>query len=194
MMNNRPEDRNERPGKREQGQSRGQPINEQIRYPRMQLILEDGQNIGVVTRAEALAKAQLAHLDLVIISDQGAEGVPVAKIMDFGKAQYAKKKKQAQAKKHAKTIQIKEVKLRPKIGEHDFQTKINQAVGFLQEGHRLKVTLMFRGREMAMQQARGIEMFDRIQKALEESGIQHLAVEKELRMGPTWTRMYYIKK
>ncbi len=193
-MNNHPYDRSPRDNKREQSQSRGQPINEQIRYPRMQLILDDGQNLGVVTRAEALAKAQLAHLDLVIIAEQGSEGVPVAKIMDYGKAMYAKKKKQAQAKKHAKVIQIKEIKLRPKIGEHDFQTKINQAVGFLQEGMRLKITLMFRGREMAMQQARGVEMFDRIQKALEEAGIQHLAMEKEVRMGPAWTRMYYIKK
>ncbi len=194
MINNHPIDKNDRTQKREQSQTRGAPINEQIRYPRMQLILDDGQNIGVVTRAEALAKAQLAHLDLVIIADQGAEGVPVAKIMDYGKVQYAKKKKQAQSKKHAKTIQIKEIKLRPKIGEHDFQTKINQAIGFLKEGMRLKITLMFRGREMAMQQARGIEMFDRIQKTLEEAGIQHLAMEKELRMGPAWTRMYYIKK
>lgn len=193
MMNNRPFDKNDRNAKRE-GQARGVPINDQIRHPRMQLILEDGQNIGIVTRAEALAKAQQAHLDLVIIAEQGSEGVPIAKIMDYGKAQYAKKKKQAQSKKHAKTIQIKEIKLRPKIGEHDFQTKINQGVAFLQDGMRLKITLMFRGREMATQQARGIEMFDRIQKAMEEAGIQHLAVEKELRMGPAWTRMYYIKK
>ena len=194
MNNQHPNDRSPRDSRKDQAQSRGVPINEQIRHPRMQLILDDGQNIGVVTRAEALAKAQLAHLDLVIIADQGADGVPVAKIMDYGKAMYAKKKKQTQAKKQSKTIQIKEIKLRPKIGEHDFQTKINQAVGFLQDGMRLKVTLTFRGREMATQQSRGNDMFDRIQKALEEAGIQHLAMEKELRMGSTWTRMYYIKK
>ena len=139
-----------------------QPINENIRFPRVQLITNDGQNIGVVSRDEALRSAHLAGLDLVLIAEQGSEGFPVTKIMDFGKLLYAKKKKQAEAKKHQKTIQVKEVKLRPKIGEHDFLTKMNQAVQFLKDGKHLKVTVAFRGREAITKEERGTQMFDKI--------------------------------
>src|SRR5580692_513377 len=96
------------------------PVNEKIRAERVQLITQDGENVGVVPTSQALRMAQLASLDLVVIADQGKEGVPIAKIMDFGKAAYEKKKQQAEAKKHQKVIQVKEVKLRPKIGEHDY--------------------------------------------------------------------------
>ena len=84
-----------------------------------------------------------------MIVESGKEGVPVVKIMDFGKALYEKKKKQHEAKKHQKLIQVKEVKISPKIGEHDFQTKMRQAMDFLNEGKRLKITLFFKGRENA---------------------------------------------
>src|SRR5689334_22882959 len=96
----------------------GPLLNEKIRAPRLQLIAEDGHNIGIVSRGEALKLAQEANLDLVIIADEGREGVPVAKIMDFGKSLYEKKKKQHDAKKHQKVIQVKEIKMGPKIGEH----------------------------------------------------------------------------
>src|ERR1700744_3143797 len=132
-----------------------QLINENIRVSRLQLITHDGQNVGVVSREEALRLAHVAGLDLVLIAEAGAEGVAVAKIMDFGKAIYAKKKKQAEAKKHQKVIQVKELKLRPKIGEHDFITKMNQAIQFLKEGKHLKITLQFRGREITTSEERG---------------------------------------
>ena len=106
-------------------------INESIVAPRVQLILSDGENIGVVPRAQALQAAQLADLDLVMIAEAGNEGVPVVKVMDLGKSLYEKKKKQNEAKKHQKVIQVKEIKIRPKIGPHDFQTKMNQSVDFL---------------------------------------------------------------
>jgi translation initiation factor IF-3 len=170
------------------------PINEQIRFPRLQVINYDGKNVGIITRIEALRLAQEAGLDLVLLADQGAEGVPVAKVMDFGKALYAKKKKQAESRKHQREIQIKEIKIRPKIGEHDYQTKINQAIDFLKDGKRLKVTLMFKGREMVLQQERGMALFDKIDKSFEAAELKHVVREKDTKMGALWSRMYYLKK
>ena len=113
------------------------------------LLLKMGVILGLLSRGEALKLAQEASLDLVMIAEEGREGVPVAKIMDFGKSLYEKKKKQHEAKKHQKVIQIKEVKMAPKIGEHDFQTKMRQAIDFLKDGKRVKITLFFKGRENA---------------------------------------------
>lgn len=175
-------------------QPAGPVINEKIRYERMQLILADGQNIGIVSRDEALRAAREAQLDLVILTEQGPEGFPIAKVLDFGKAAYAKKKQQAEAKKKQHIIQIKELKLRPKIGEHDYQTKINQAIEFLKEGKRLKVTIMFRGRESAMRDERGAEFFEKIAKSFDDAGLtKHLIQEKDVKTPQSWTRMYYMK-
>lgn len=173
--------------------SGNQLVNEQIRVPKMQLIDHTGQNVGVIGRSDALRMAHEAGLDLVLIADQGAEGVPVVKIMDFGKALYAKKKKMSEAKKHQKVIQIKEIKMRPKIGEHDYQTKLNQAIQFLKDGKKLKVTLMFKGREMALQQERGTELFNKIDQGFSDAGLSVMQ-EKEIRMGSVWSRMYFSKK
>src|SRR5579863_429074 len=142
-----------------------QLVNQQIRAERVQLILQDGENIGVVNRGQALRQAEEAGLDLVMIAQAGKEGVPVVKIMDFGKVLYEKKKKTIEAKKHQKIIQIKEVKMSPKIGEHDYQTKIKQAVGFLTSGKRVKITLSFRGREKMTKDQRGAELLDKIEKS-----------------------------
>lgn len=169
-------------------------MNEKIRDPFVQLITHEGENIGVISRAEALRKADLAGLDLVLISEGGREGVPVVKIMDFGKVLYEKKKKQAESKKHQKVIQVKEIKMSPKIGEHDYQTKIKQALQFIQEGKRVKVTLFFKGREMVTKEERGIEMFEKIDKSFEAAGIlQDLIQEKDAKMGQLWSRIYYLK-
>lgn len=170
------------------------PINENIRVSKMQLIDENGVNRGVVSRDEALLLSREAELDLVLLSDNGSQGVPVVKIMDFGKALYEKKKKLAEAKKHQKIIQVKEVKFRPKIGEHDYQTKMKQALDFLMSGKHLKITLMFRGREIATKNDRGSEFFDRIQKTFEEHGIlKNLVQEKDSKSGQFWSRIYYLK-
>ena len=172
----------------------GPLINERIRAPRLQLIAEDGHNIGIVSRGEALKLAQEAGLDLVVIAEEGREGVPVAKVMDFGKALYEKKKKQHEAKKHQKVIQIKEVKMGPKIGEHDFQTKMRQAIDFLNEGKRVKITLFFKGRENATKHERGAELFDKIAKTFEEHDIlKNLNQEPDTRMGSLWSRVYFLK-
>ena len=169
------------------------PINENITYQRIQLITHDGRNFGVVPRRDAQQLANLEGLDLVIISEEGSEGVPVAKIMDYGKSLYAKKKKQTEAKKHQKVIQIKEVKMRPKIGDHDFETKMRQAADFLRDGKHLKVTLIFRGREMIGREERGNQMLEKIDSFFAENGLTNVAHEKDAKMGQIWSRMYYVK-
>lgn len=169
-------------------------INEKIRFPRVQLITNEGENIGVVSREEMLFAASRAGLDAVVIAEQGSEGVPVVKIMDYGKAQYAKKKKQAEAKKRQKVVLVKEVKMKPKIAEHDYQTKMNQAIDFLYDGKRVKITLEFRGRELATREERGSEFFEKINTTLAEKGLlDQLVQEQEAAMGKVWSRIYYLK-
>jgi len=170
------------------------PVNENIRAPKMQIIDENGVNRGVVSRAEALRLATEAELDLVLLSQTGSEGVPVVKIMDFGKALYEKKKKMAEAKKRQKVIQVKEIKLRPKIGIHDYETKMKRGIGFLKDGKHLKITLMFRGREMATKRERGQELFERVHQTFQEHGLlKDLVQEKDSKAGQFWSRIYYLK-
>lgn len=172
----------------------GPLLNEKIRMPRLQLIAEDGRNIGIVSRGEALKLAQEAGLDLVLIAEEGREGVPVAKVMDFGKSLYEKKKKQHEAKKHQKVIQVKEIKMGAKIGEHDFQTKMRQAIEFLKDGKRVKFTLFFKGRENATKVERGTELFDKIQKTFEEYDLlKNLGQEADSKLGSLWSRVYFLK-
>lgn len=170
------------------------PINKNIHFPKVQVISPDGKNLGIVARDEALKLAEKAGLDLVLMSQMGGEGVPVVKIMDFGKALYAKKKQLADAKKHQKSIQVKEIKLRPKIGEHDYQTKINQAVQFLTSGKHLKVTLMFKGRESLTRDERGKELFDRIDASFQQAGLTKVMYEKDTKSPQLWSRIYFLKK
>ena len=169
-------------------------INHQIRAENVQLITADGENIGTISRNQALRQAEEAGLDLVLIAQSGKDGIPVVKIMDFGKVLYEKKKKTLEAKKHQKVIQIKEIKMNPKIGEHDYQTKIKQAVQFLTTGKRVKITLSFRGREIATKDARGAELFTKIEKSFEEHDLaQNLMQEQDSKMGKMWSRIYYLK-
>ncbi len=169
-------------------------INDKIMAPRVQLIMSSGENVGVVPKMEALRHAAEANLDLVMIAERGNDGVPVVKIMDFGKTLYEKKKKATEAKKHQKVIQIKEIKIRPKIGAHDFQTKINQATQFLLDGKRVKITLWFRGRENTLKDEHGSILFERIEKAFSERGVsKDLVSEKDTKVGQFWSRIYYTK-
>jgi len=169
-------------------------VNQQIRAEHVQLITQDGENIGIISRNQALRQAEEVGLDLVLIAPSGKEGVPVVKIMDFGKVLYEKKKKNIEAKKHQKVIQIKEVKMSPKIGEHDYQTKIKQAIQFLTSGKRVKFTLSFRGREMATKDARGEELFQKIEKSFEEyDWASNLVQEQDSKLGKMWSRIYYLK-
>lgn len=169
-------------------------VNEKIIAPRVQLILNDGSNVGVVPKMEALQQAADVDLDLVTIAERGGEGVPVVKVMDLGKALYEKKKKAVEAKKHQKVIQVKEIKIRPKIGVNDFQTKMKHAFQFLKDGKRVKVTLWFRGRENAMKEEHGARLFGMVEEAFENEGLtKDLVSERDTKMGPTWSRIYYLK-
>ena len=169
-----------------------QLINHQIRAEQVQLITQDGENIGIVSRSQALRQAEEAGLDLVLIAIK--DDIPIVKIMDFGKSLYEKKKKTIEAKKHQKVIEVREVKMSPKIGEHDYQTKIKQAVQFLTTGKRVKITLSFRGREMATKDMRGTELFNKIQKSFEDHGlINNLVQEQDAKIGKMWSRVYYLK-
>jgi translation initiation factor IF-3 len=169
------------------------PANEKIKADKVQLIDHLGVNRGVLSRDMALKEAQAAGLDLVLLSDSGAEGVPVVKIMDVGKAFYLKKKKASTAKKNQTVIKIKEIKLRPKIGEHDYQTKLKQGIQFLKDGMRLKVTLMFKGRENSQKEELGRELFDKVDLDLKEVGFANLLTEPDAKSGSFWSRIYFVK-
>jgi translation initiation factor IF-3 len=170
-------------------------INEKIRAPQLQVIDHNGVNVGVLTRREALDIAEDADLDLVLLAEDGGAGVPVAKIMDFGKAVYEKKKKKAEARKHQKVIKVKELKLRPKIGEHDFNHKLGQFIEFIKDGMRVKVTISFRGRENISKESLGQELFKRVENAFNEHGIgRNIGQEGDSRMGQSWSRVYFLKK
>ena len=113
----------------------------------MRLISEDGEQLGVVTIEVALQKAEDAGLDLMEVAPDA--NPPVCKIVDHGKLKYEEKKKQQQSKKKQHIVKIKEIRLRPRIEDHDLMTKLNHGRKFLQDGAKLKVTLMFRGRELS---------------------------------------------
>jgi len=168
-----------------------QLINEQIKAYKVKVISDDGENLGIMARDAALALARQKELDLVMLSDK--DEVPLVKIMDFGKSLYVKKKKLAEGKKKQKVIKVKEIKLRPKIGVHDYQTKINQAVGFLNEGHKLKVTLVFSGREIESMSSVGHDFFSQVDQSLIERGVVDVVQEKDSSAGRFWSKIYYLK-
>ncbi|WP_299437951.1 translation initiation factor IF-3 [uncultured Rhodospira sp.] len=127
----------------------GPRVNDAIRVPQVRLIDAEGENVGVVAIRDALNQAEEAGLDLVEISPNADP--PVCKILDYGKFKYENQKKKNEAKKRQKVIEVKEIKLRPNIDEHDYVVKMKNCHKFLSEGDKVKVTLRFRGREMAHQ-------------------------------------------
>ena len=130
-------------------------INEQIRDREVRVIGEDGQVIGIMSSRDALKLAKEAELDLVKIAPQAKP--PVCKIIDYGKYRYELARKEKEARKKQKTMEIKEVRLSPNIDTNDLNTKVNQARKFLTHGDKVKVTLRFRGRELAhVEQTKGI--------------------------------------
>ncbi len=122
-------------------------INEQIRDKEVRLIGENGEQLGIMSSREAMARAQEADLDLVKIAPQAKP--PVCKIIDYGKYRYELARKEKEAHKKQKTVDLKEVRLSPNIDTNDLNTKVNAARKFLSKGDKVKVTLRFRGREMA---------------------------------------------
>lgn len=140
---------------------KGPRVNEEIKVPSIRLVDADGEMVGVVSVQEGLEMAQEVGLDLVEVSP--AADPPVCKILDYGKFKYAEQKKRNEARKKQKVIEIKELKMRPGIEEHDYQTKMRSMFRFLDEGDKVKITIRFRGREMAHQDL-GVRVLDRIQQ------------------------------
>jgi translation initiation factor IF-3 len=140
-------------------QKDGTRINEEIRVREVHLIDKDGANKGTVAIAEALRLAQEAGLDLVEIAPNATP--PVVKLLDYGKYKYHEQKKAAEARKKQKVVEVKEIKFRPMIDDHDYDVKMRSMVRFFEEGDKVKVTLRFRGREMAHQEL-GVRLLDRV--------------------------------
>jgi translation initiation factor IF-3 len=142
----------------------GPRVNEEIRIPQVRLIDQDGEMQGVMTAREAMHRAFTVGLDLVEISPNADP--PVCKILDFGKFKYEQQKKRNEAKKKQKVIEIKEIKVRPNIDENDYQVKMRAMKSFIEEGDKVKVTLRFRGREMAHQDI-GVRVLERIRAEMD---------------------------
>jgi translation initiation factor IF-3 len=145
----------------------GPRVNDKIRSPEIRLIGADGENVGVVSPARAMQMAEEAGLDLVEISPNA--NPPVCKIMDFGKYKYETQKREAEARKKQKIIEIKEVKFRPNTDINDYNVKMRNVFKFLENGDKVKVTLRFRGREMAHQNL-GRELLERVAEDTKDVG------------------------
>lgn len=143
------------------------PINENITAREVRLIGADGEQIGIVSIDEALAAADEARLDLVEISADAKP--PVCRIMDYGKHLFERRKQQAAARRNQRQTQVKEVKFRPGTEEGDYQVKLRNLIRFLKDGDKAKVSLRFRGREMAHQDL-GMELLKRVEADLAEYG------------------------
>ncbi|MBX6327055.1 MAG: translation initiation factor IF-3 [Pseudolabrys sp.] len=139
----------------------GPRVNEEIRAREVQLIDSNGENKGVVDIHTALSMADAAGLDLVEIAPNSSP--PVCKILDYGKYKYQAQKKAAEARKKQKIVEVKEIKLRPMIDDHDYQVKMRSMKRFFEEGDKVKITLRFRGREMAHQEL-GVQLLNRVKE------------------------------
>ncbi|MBS0640978.1 MAG: translation initiation factor IF-3 [Acetobacteraceae bacterium] len=142
----------------------GPRVNEEIRIPQVRLIDQEGEMLGVMSAREAMQRAFAVGLDLVEISPNAEP--PVCKILDFGKFKYEQQKKKNEAKKKQKVIEIKEIKVRPNIDENDYQVKMRAMKSFIEDGDKVKVTLRFRGREMAHQDI-GVRVLERIRTEMD---------------------------
>lgn len=138
-------------------------INDDITASRVRLVGIDGDQLGIVSLEEALEKAEDEGFDLVEVAPQAEP--PVCKILDFGKFKYDQQKRERESKKKQHVIANKEVRMRPGIGDHDLETKINHAIKFLQEGSRLKISVRFRGRELSRLDL-GTTLLDRVVEML----------------------------
>jgi translation initiation factor IF-3 len=143
----------------------GPRVNEQITSANVRLIDADGENVGVVSTQDANEKAINAGLDLVEISPHADP--PVCKILDYGRYKYEAQKKKNEARKRQKIIDIKEIKMRPNIDSHDYDVKMRSIDRFLEDGDKVKVTMRFRGREMAHQEL-GLAVLKRVEEAFVE--------------------------
>jgi translation initiation factor IF-3 len=143
----------------------GPRVNTDISAPNVRVVDEKGEQLGVISVSKALELAEAAALDLVEVAP-GADP-PVCKILDYGKFKYEAQKKKNEARKKQKIIDVKEIKMRPGIDDHDYQVKMRNMRRFLEDGDKVKVTIRFRGREMAHQNL-GMKVLDRVREELDE--------------------------
>lgn len=151
-------------------------INERIRFPKIRVIDTDGSQLGILTPQEASRLAEEKELDLVLVSDKADP--PVCRIMDYGKYKFELEKKAREAKKKQHTADVKEVKMRYKIEEHDYNVRVNQAERFLKAGDKVKATITFRGREIQHSDL-AEELLKRMATDLQEVGEVQQAPKKE---------------
>ena len=144
----------------------GPRVNDEIRVPQVRLIDETGEMVGVMSARDAMLRAYDIGLDLLEISPNAVP--PVCKLTDYGKFKYEQQKKANEARKRQKVVELKEIKVRPNIDDHDYEVKMKQMKTFIGEGDKVKVTLRFRGREMAHQEL-GIKVLERIRIELGET-------------------------
>lgn len=154
-------------------------INERIRFPKIRVIDTNGDQLGILTPQEARQIAQEQELDLVLVSDKADP--PVCRVMDYGKYKFEQEKKVREAKKKQHNAEVKEVKMRYKIEEHDYQVRLNQAKRFLASGDKVKATIMFRGREIQHSDL-AETLLQRMSKDLEEMADIQQSPKKEGRM------------
>ena len=143
-------------------------INSRIRVREVRVVGEAGEQLGVLATPDALKRAEEAGLDLVEVAPTAVP--PVCRIMDYSKYKYEQEKREKEARKKQRVIHIKEVRMGPKIGEHDYQFKLHNLEDFLKRGDKVKVTMMFKGREMAHTEM-GFELVKRIIESLKEIGL-----------------------
>ncbi|MBC8174937.1 MAG: translation initiation factor IF-3 [Candidatus Marinimicrobia bacterium] len=146
-------------------------VNRRIKAKEVRLINESGEQVGIISFEEALVEAENAGLDLVEVARNATP--PVCRIMDYGKLKYDRKKKQQESKKKQHVVKIKEVRFRPQISDNDFDVKIKQAKKFLNNGCKVKITLMFRGRELTR-----LDLGTELAKRIEEELVEMAVVEK----------------
>ena len=142
-------------------------INDRINYPQLRVVDSDGAQLGVISREEALDVARDRELDLVLVSEKADP--PVCRIMDYGKFKYESSQRAKESRKKASSVSLKEMKYRPKIGQGDFDTKTTKVEKFLSEGHKVKITIMFRGREVFHPEL-GREILERVAETVETVG------------------------
>jgi translation initiation factor IF-3 len=150
--------------------------NERIRVPQVRLIGEDGNQIGVIDTPQALRYAQERDLDLVEVAPEARP--PVCRVLDYSKYKYEQEQKAKQARRHQKQVNVREIKLRPKIADNDYETKKNHVVRFLRGDDRVKVTIMFRGREQTHPE-RGEMLLDRLAEDVAELGTVEQAPQQD---------------
>jgi translation initiation factor IF-3 len=139
-------------------------INERIRVPKVRLIGADGEQLGIVETGDALKQAQEADLDLVEVAPNSKP--PVTRLLDYSKYRYEQEQKQKAARKHQQQVNVREIKLRPKIADHDYETKRGHVERFLRQQNKVKITIMFRGREQAHPE-RGRALLQRLYEDLD---------------------------